>query len=159
MTKPPTITVGVVSDTHGLVRPSALAALAGVDLIVHAGDVGRPEVLEALGTIAPVHAIRGNVDWGSPWARGLPDTRVVEVGEVRLYLIHDVKALEVDPAAEGIDVVVCGHSHQPRMETEEGVLYFNPGSCGPRRFSLPIVLGRLEITGKDVAGSHRYLEV
>ncbi len=158
MTKPPTVTVGVVSDTHGLVRPQALEALAGVDLIVHAGDVGGPEVLEALGAIAPVHAIRGNVDVGSPWAEGLPDTRVVEVGEVRLYLIHDVKALEIDPAAEGVDVVVCGHSHQPRMETEDGVLYFNPGSCGPRRFSLPIVLGRLTVTGRDVAGAHRYLE-
>lgn len=154
-----TLTVGVVSDTHGLVRPQALEALTGVDLIVHAGDVGSPEVLEALGTIAPVHAIRGNVDVGVSWARVLPDTDVVEAGEVRLYLIHDVGGLPIDPAAEGVDVVVCGHSHRPRMETEDGVLYFNPGSIGPRRFKLPVALGRLEIHGRAVEGSHLYLDV
>ncbi len=135
--------IGVISDTHGLVRPAALAALAGAELIVHAGDVGGPEVLAALAAIAPVRAVRGNNDKGA-WARRLPVSDVVEVGRHTLYVIHDVKELDVDPAAAGFGAVIAGHSHRPRNERVGGVLYFNPGSAGPRRFSLPITVGRID---------------
>ena len=136
--------VGVISDTHGLLRPEALAALAGSDLIVHAGDVGAPEVLDALRRIAPVFAVRGNNDRGS-WAAALPATEVVEVDGLLLYVLHDVHELDLDPAAAGFCAVIAGHSHQPRAETRGGVLYLNPGSAGPRRFTLPIALARLDI--------------
>jgi len=135
--------IGVISDTHGLVRPEALVALAGSELIVHAGDVGGPEVLEALAKIAPVRAVRGNNDKGS-WARRLPETDRIDVGGRVLYVIHDVKELELDPAAAGIAAVIAGHSHRPRNERIGNVLYFNPGSAGPRRFSLPITVGRID---------------
>lgn len=136
--------VGVISDTHGLVRPEALRALRGSDRIVHAGDIGGPEVLAALRGIAPVTAVRGNND-REPWADRLPETRVVRVEGARLFLLHDLHALDVDPAAAGFEVVIAGHSHQPRMERRDGVLYFNPGSAGPRRFRLPLSVGRLLI--------------
>jgi putative phosphoesterase len=142
--------IGLISDTHGLVRPEAVAALAGVDHIVHAGDIGRPEVLDALEAIAPLTAIRGNVDAG-PWAHELPDVRRARLGGVELYVLHDLKTLALAPEAEGIRVVVSGHSHQPRIDARDGVLYVNPGSAGPRRFRLPVTLALLEVAGNDVS--------
>ncbi len=138
--------VGVISDTHGLVRPEALAALRGVALIVHAGDIGGPEVLTQLGAIAPVAAVRGNNDRGA-WAAALPETDVVDVGGRLLYVLHDVKTLDLDPAAAGFHAVIAGHSHKPSVQERDGVLFLNPGSAGPRRFSLPIALARLRVGG------------
>ena len=137
-------TLGVISDTHGLVRPEALAALAGVERIVHAGDIGAPAVLEALERIAPVTAVRGNNDRAA-WAAGIPDTEVVEVGGLALYVLHDLHELDLDPRAAGFAAVIAGHSHQPRVEERDGVVYLNPGSAGPRRFKLPISLARVTI--------------
>jgi putative phosphoesterase len=145
-------TVGVISDTHGLLRPEAVAALAGVERIVHAGDIGSPDVLAALGRLAPVTAVRGNNDRGD-WAAGIAATEVVEVGGVSLYVLHDLHQLDLDPRAAGFVAVIAGHSHQPRQEERDGVLYFNPGSAGPRRFRLPISLGRLTIVRGRVTGS------
>ncbi|PYM19203.1 MAG: YfcE family phosphodiesterase [Candidatus Rokuibacteriota bacterium] len=142
-------TLGVISDTHGLVRPEALAALKGVERIVHAGDIGSPDVLEALERVAPVTAVRGNNDRGG-WAKKIPETEVVEVGGVSLYLLHDLHELDVEPRAAGFAAVISGHSHQPRLEERDGVLYLNPGSAGPRRFKLPISLARLTVAGKRV---------
>lgn len=139
-------TIGVISDTHGLVRPEAIAALRGCELIVHAGDVGAPEVLAALERIAPVAAVRGNVDHGA-WARALPATRVVEVADRALYVLHDLAQLDVEPRATGIAAVIAGHSHRPRVEWRDGVLFLNPGSAGPRRFTLPVTLARLTARG------------
>lgn len=136
--------IGLISDTHGLLRPQALAALGGSDLIVHAGDVGKPEVLAGLRKLAPVVAVRGNVDT-SPWADALPQTAVAEAGAVQLYVLHDVQALDLDPAAAGFQVVVSGHSHQPGEFERDGVLYINPGSAGPRRFQLPVSVARLNL--------------
>jgi putative phosphoesterase len=136
--------VGVLSDTHGVLRPEALEALAGCDVILHAGDVGDPKILQDLVTIAPVFAVRGNVDKG-PWADALPTTEVIEVAGVRFYLLHVLEELDVDPGAAGVDVVVFGHSHRPLAEDREGVLFLNPGSAGPRRFDLPVTLARLVI--------------
>src|SRR5262245_32095685 len=150
--------VGVISDTHGLLRPEAVAALRGVDRIVHAGDIGAPEVLAALGEIAPVTAVRGNNDHGA-WAQTVPHTQVVDAGGVLIYVIHDVGELDVDPAAGGFRVVVAGHSHRPRNELRDGVLWFNPGSAGPRRFRLPIALGRLTIESGRARGEIVTLDV
>ena len=136
--------VGVISDTHGLLRPEALRELAGVELIVHAGDVGAPEVLDRLREVAPVVAVRGNND-RAPWADALPDTEVVEVEQTLLYVLHDLHELDLDPAAAGFHAVIAGHSHRPRVEERNGVLFLNPGSAGPRRFTLPIALARLSI--------------
>ena len=136
--------VGLISDTHGLLREEALRALKGSDLIIHAGDVGKPEVLTALETIAPVIAVRGNVDRGA-WAQSLPETAVAEAGSVLCYVLHDVQALDLDPAAAGFHVVVSGHSHQPSRSERSGVLYINPGSAGPRRFRLPVTVARLSL--------------
>ncbi|MCL4801587.1 MAG: YfcE family phosphodiesterase [Burkholderiales bacterium] len=149
--KPPgaTLDVGLISDTHGLLRPEAVAALRGSDRIVHAGDVGSAAVLAALAAIAPVTAVRGNVDRGE-WAAALPATATLRVGDVRIYVIHDLAGLDVDPAAAGVQAVVAGHSHRPRIASRGGVLYVNPGSAGPRRFSLPISLARLRISGSRV---------
>ncbi len=151
-------TVGVISDTHGLLRPEAVAALQGLDAIVHAGDVGSPEILPSLSALAPVTAVRGNND-RERWARTLPATAVVEIGGVRLYVLHDVKELDLDPRARGFAAVVSGHSHQPRAETRDGVLFFNPGSAGPRRFRLPVSIGRLTISNGQVSPSLMELEV
>ena len=137
-------TLGVISDTHGLVRPEALKALAGVERIVHAGDIGSPEVLAALERVAPVTAVRGNND-REAWARKIPETDVVEVGGVSLYLLHDLHELDLEPRAAGFAAVISGHSHQPKLEERDGVLYLNPGSAGPRRFKLPISLAKLTI--------------
>jgi putative phosphoesterase len=142
--------VGVVSDTHGLLRRQALTALHGASLIVHAGDVGRPEILAELEQIAPVAAVRGNVDRG-PWAEALPRTRVVETAHHLLYVLHDLAELDLDPAvagfaqAAGCAAVISGHSHRPSLTWRRGVLYLNPGSIGPRRFGLPVSLARLTL--------------
>ena len=138
------MTVGLISDTHGLIRERALAALRGSDLIVHAGDVGTGAVLEALRALAPVVAVRGNIDKGS-WASGLPATAVAEAGPARIYVLHDIHELDLDPAAAGFHMVVSGHSHQPGQTERAGVLYINPGSAGPRRFNLPLTLARLDV--------------
>ena len=143
--------VGVISDTHGLVRPEALAALAGADVILHAGDIGAPEVLERLRAIAPVVAVRGNNDHGA-WADALPETEAVQIDGASIYLLHDVNDLGLDAKAAGFAAVICGHSHQPRSERVGGVLFFNPGSAGPRRFKLPIAVGKLRIRGATVDG-------
>jgi uncharacterized protein len=140
---------GVISDTHGLLRPEAVKAIEGVDMIIHAGDIGKPEILEALRVIAPVIAVRGNNDTGD-WALTLPETEVVEVGRIALYVLHDVHALDLDPAAAGFDAVISGHSHQPAMARHRGVLFVNPGSAGPRRFKLPVSLARLSIRGETL---------
>jgi putative phosphoesterase len=143
--------LGIISDTHGLLRPEAIDALRGSDYILHAGDVGAPEILESLAQLAPFSAIRGNVDTAS-WARKLPVTEVVEAGGISIYMLHDLGQLDLKPEAAGFRVVVYGHSHQPQMEEKEGVLYFNPGSAGPRRFKLPVSVGRLRIENNEVHG-------
>jgi len=148
--------VGVISDTHGLLRPEALRALRRVSVIVHAGDIGGPEILDELNAIAPVTAVRGNNDRGA-WARSLPETALLRVGGAKLYVIHDLKALAVDPQAEGLAAVISGHSHQPLSVRRGGVLYFNPGSAGPRRFHLPVSLGMLRVSGGTVVGRLRRL--
>jgi putative phosphoesterase len=141
--------VGVISDTHGLMRPEALAALRGSERIIHAGDVGAPEVLAALRALAPVTAVRGNNDRGA-WARALGDSEAVEVAGSWLYVLHDVHALDLDPAAAGFAAVVAGHSHRPLIEERRGVLFVNPGSAGPRRFTLPVAVARLRVSGARV---------
>jgi uncharacterized protein len=139
--------IGLISDTHGLLRPQALAALKGCDSIIHAGDVGDPEILEKLREIAPVFAVRGNIDTG-PWAKALPETEVVQAGAATIYVLHDVNALDLDPLAAGFHIVVSGHSHKPSRVERGGVLFLNPGSAGPRRFSLPatVALLRLDVS-------------
>jgi putative phosphoesterase len=141
--------IGVISDTHGLLRPEALRALAGVDLIIHAGDIGKPEVLTELEKIAPVAAIKGNNDTGD-WARRLPEVRSVKLGQHKIYLIHNVNELDFDPAARNFRVVVSGHSHKPSIVEQAGVLFVNPGSPGPRRFKLPVALGKICVDGAHV---------
>jgi putative phosphoesterase len=136
--------IGLISDTHNLLRDEARQALAGVDHILHAGDVCTRAVLDSLEAIAPVSAVRGNNDHGE-WANALPETAVVPIGGVRILVVHDLATLAIDPPAAAIDVVVSGHSHRPRVEKRDGVLYVNPGSAGPRRFRLPISVGFLEI--------------
>lgn len=143
------IVLGVISDTHGLLRPEALRALRGSDRILHVGDIGAPEILDALAQIAPVNAVRGNVD-AAPWAFSLPETEVVEVAGVSIYMLHDLGQLDLKPQAAGFGVVVHGHSHQPQIEERNGVLYFNPGSAGRRRFKLPVSVGRLMIEARKV---------
>jgi len=143
------IILGVISDTHGLLRPGAVEALRGANRILHAGDVGDPEILEALTKVTPVTAVRGNVDTGL-WARALPETEVVEAGGVSIYMLHDLGRLDLKPETAGFRVIVYGHSHQPKIEEKNGVLYFNPGSAGPRRFNLPVSLGKLFIEAREV---------
>ena len=136
--------IGVISDTHGLLRPQAVAALRGSALIIHAGDVGRPEILDELRQIAPVVAVRGNVD-RDDWAERLPHSEIVEHDGVRLYVIHILEDLDLDPPTAGFHAVITGHTHRPKMTKKDGVLYFNPGSAGPRRFILPVSVGRLTV--------------
>ena len=140
----PAVRVGVVSDTHGLLRREALRALEGSDHIIHAGDIGTAAILAALREVAPVTAVRGNNDHGA-WAEALPETALVELGGARLYVIHDVAALPVDPAALRVAAVIAGHSHKPAATRRGDVLYLNPGSAGPRRFTLPIALATLTV--------------
>lgn len=141
--------VGVISDTHGLLRPEALDVLRGSDMIIHAGDVGKPEVLDRLGEVAPLHVVSGNIDKGS-WAATLPLTQLVEVDDHRFFVLHDIAQLDVDPVAAGIAAVVFGHSHRPSIETRNGVLFLNPGSAGPRRFKLPITVARVKTSGRHI---------
>lgn len=141
--------VGVISDTHGLLRPEALDVLRGSDMIIHAGDVGKPEVIDRLGEVAPLHVVYGNIDKGS-WAAALPLTQVVEVGDQRFFVLHDIAQLDVDPVAAGFAAVVFGHSHRPSIETRNGVLFLNPGSAGPRRFKLPITVARVKTAGRNI---------
>jgi uncharacterized protein len=141
--------VGLIADTHGLLRPEVLETFAGVDLIVHAGDVGREGILEALERLAPVRAVRGNVDRGV-WADRLPPNQLIEVGEISLYVHHGHEEPGLDPAAAGYDVVIKGHSHKPDVQEREGILYLNPGSAGPKRFKLPVTVMRLYLKGKSV---------
>ncbi len=136
--------IGVIADTHGLLRQEALDALSGSSLILHAGDVGKPEVLAALRQVAPVVAVRGNVDTGT-WAQSLPTTQVVEAGRAWIYVLHDLAALEIDPRAAGCSAVVFGHSHRPSIEMRNGVLFLNPGSAGPRRFRLPVSVATIRV--------------
>jgi hypothetical protein len=140
------MTVGVISDTHGLMRPQALAALQGCDLIIHAGDVGSTDVIEELSGIAPTHVVRGNVDTAG-WAADLPMTGLVEAGDHRFFVLHQISQLDFDPAGMGYAAVVYGHSHQPMIETRSGVLFLNPGSAGPRRFKLPVTVARVGVSG------------
>ena len=143
MAKSPT-RIGLISDTHGLLRKEALEALRGAELILHAGDVGKAEILETLRKLAPVVAVRGNVDT-QEWARSLPATAVAEAGAIRIYVLHDVKQLDLDPVAAGFQIVVSGHSHQPGKNERNGVWYINPGSAGPRRFQLPVTIAFLNV--------------
>jgi len=143
--------VGVISDTHGLLRPEAVAALTGSDVIIHAGDIGSLAVLEGLRSIAPVVAIRGNIDTGA-WAATLRTSEAVEVGDATLYVLHDLGELDLDPAHAGFQAVIAGHSHRPAIDRRNGALYINPGSAGPRRFSLPITVARLEVVGAEITG-------
>lgn len=141
--------IGVISDTHGLLRPEAVDALRGVEHILHAGDIGDPAILNQLRQLAPLTAIRGNIDRSGPCAN-LPETELIELGDKSIYMLHDVHDLDLNPVAAGIQVVISGHSHKPRIEHKKGVLYFNPGSAGPRRFSLPVSVGFLEIIGNAI---------
>ena len=144
-----TTVVGIISDTHGLMRPQALDALRGSDLIIHAGDVGKPAVLDALRAIAPIYAVRGNIDTGE-WALALPLRQQVTLAAHRLLVLHDISELDVDPAAAGLAAVVFGHSHMPAIEQREGVLFLNPGSAGPRRFKLPVALARIRVSRRTL---------
>jgi len=143
------VRIGLISDTHGLLRPEAVEALRGSDLIVHAGDVGDPAILAALGALAPVRAVRGNNDRG-PWAAALPAVDRIEIGGVALHVIHDVAELRLDPAA-GCRVVVAGHSHRAAHDVRDGVHFVNPGSAGPRRFRLPVSVARLSVAGAAIS--------
>jgi putative phosphoesterase len=136
--------IGLISDTHGLLRPEALTALQGSDLIIHAGDVGNPEILDQLRVVAPVVAVRGNIDKG-PWASQLPVTAIAEARSALIYVLHDIEQLDLDPAAAEFNIVVSGHSHKPSRTERAGVMYLNPGSAGPRRFQLPITVARLNL--------------
>jgi len=151
-------TIGVISDTHGLLRPQALAALAGVDAIVHAGDIGAPDVLTELARLAPVTAVRGNNDRAA-WAAGIPDATTLDVGGVRLYVLHDRHQLAIDPGAAGVAAVISGHSHRPAIEERGGVLFVNPGSAGPRRFPLPVATARVRVERGTVTGEIVLLDV
>jgi len=136
------IRVGLISDTHGLLRPAALRFLRGCDHIIHGGDIGGPQILEQLAELAPLTAVRGNNDHGD-WAASIAQSELLRLGEVCIYVVHDVQDLDIDPAGAGVQVVVCGHSHAPLVEQRNGVLFVNPGSAGPRRFTLPVAVGEL----------------
>ena len=143
--------VGVISDTHGLLRSEVLKVFSGVELILHAGDIGAAEVLEQLRSIAPVVAVRGNND-KDDWARDIPETEVTQVEAVQVYMLHDLKEIDLSPAAAGFHVVVSGHSHKPSVENRGEVLFINPGSAGPRRFKLPVSVARLVVIGASARG-------
>jgi uncharacterized protein len=152
------ILIGVISDTHGLLRPDALEALGGSEHIIHAGDVGSQEIIEELSAIAPVTAVRGNVDRGAG-SRKLPETQVLELGGTFIYVLHDLAQLDLKPKAAGFVAVISGHSHVPKQEVRDGVLYFNPGSAGPRRFKLPVSVGRLILEDGGVRGEILHLQL
>lgn len=149
--------IGIVSDTHGLLRPDALTALEGVDHIIHAGDMGSPDIVPAFSECAPVTAVRGNVDCYA-WAREFPATAAVELGGALIYVVHNIEDLDLDPRTAGVSAVVYGHSHIPKQEVRDGVLFFNPGSIGPRRFRLPVAMGYLIVDAGDIVSEIRLLE-
>lgn len=153
-----TIHVGVISDTHGLMRPQAVKAMHGSDLIIHGGDVGQPEILDTLESIAPVHTVRGNVDY-EPWTQRLPSTKVVEAGDVLIYVLHNLYNLNIDPVVSGFRMVVYGHSHRPSIEEKRSAIFLNPGSAGPRRFSLPVSVARVKVTGNEIETEIMELDV
>jgi len=153
-----TIHVGVISDTHGLMRPQAVKAMHGSDLIIHGGDVGEPEILDTLESIAPVHTVRGNVDY-EPWTQRLPRTKVVEAGDVLIYVLHNLYNLNIDPVVSGFRMVVYGHSHRPSIEEKRSIIFLNPGSAGPRRFSLPVSVARVKVTGNEIETEIMELDV
>jgi putative phosphoesterase len=142
-----TISVGVISDTHGVLRPQAVAALRDCAMIMHAGDIGKPDVISGLRVLAPTIAVRGNIDTGE-WAKHLPMTERIEVGDVSLFMLHQISQLDFDPAAAATAAIVFGHSHRPSIETRDGVLFLNPGSAGPRRFRLPVTVARITVSGR-----------
>jgi len=144
-------TIGVISDTHGLLRPEALQALKGSEIIIHAGDIGTTQVIDELSSIAPVYAVRGNVDTASCFSK-FPDTEYVRHADINLYVLHNIDDLDLDPLSADIAVVIYGHSHQPLMEKQHNILYFNPGSAGPKRFRLPVAVGRLKIGPGGIEG-------
>lgn len=148
--------VGVISDTHGLLRPEAIAALQGSDYIIHAGDIEGPAIMDRLREIAPVTAVRGNVDYG-PWAEQIPETNVLEVEGVSIYVLHVLDRLDLKPESAGFAAVIYGHSHVPQQEVKNAVLYFNPGSAGPRRFKLPVTLGKLSVQHREIEAGILYL--
>jgi putative phosphoesterase len=150
--------IGIISDTHGLLRPEAIAVLRGSDYIIHAGDVGDPAILDTLTEVAPVTAIRGNVDHGD-WAAKLPATDVLEVGGISIYILHNLADLDLKPEAAGFAAVISGHTHKPKQEKRNGVLYFNPGSAGPRRFNLPVSVGKLIVLDGQIRGEIVILDV
>jgi putative phosphoesterase len=152
------IVIGVIADTHGLLRPEALAALQGSNYIIHAGDIGEPEILARLAEIAPVTAIRGNVD-RETWARKIPETNVFEVGSVSIYILHNLATLDLKPEAAGFSAVIYGHTHTPKQEIKNKVLYFNPGAAGPRRFKLPISVGKLIIEKGNIQATITTLDI
>lgn len=158
MTEPLRLRIGVVSDTHSLLRPEALAFLQGCDHIIHAGDICGPEVLQELSRIAPVTAVRGNNDGGA-WADSLHEFELIQLGELHAYVLHDLATLDLDPKAAGVNAVIFGHSHQPLIEDRDGVLYMNPGSAGPRRFRLPVSIGELIVEGSVIRPRVQELEV
>jgi len=141
--------IGLISDTHGLLRPEAVSFLRGSDLIIHGGDIGHAKVLVELASLAPVTAVRGNNDYG-PWAEKVAETEVLQVGEIFIFVLHNIAELHLDPVAAGFQVVVSGHSHKPSVEERDGVLYVNPGSSGPRRFKLPVAVAELVVVGSSV---------
>ena len=151
MDLPRALVIGVISDTHGLLRPEAVDALRGCGLILHAGDIGKPEVLEGLRHIAPLVAVRGNVDRGG-WAAVLPEQEMIETGGLTLYLLHRIEELDLDPVSAGVAAVISGHSHVPQIVWKDGILYFNPGSAGPKRWNLPVSVGLLSLNGGRVEG-------
>ncbi|MES3020331.1 MAG: metallophosphoesterase family protein [Pseudomonadota bacterium] len=152
------IRIGIISDTHGLLRPEATAALQGSDYLIHAGDICDPAILEQLRAIAPLTVVRGNNDKGA-WADSINETEFLRVGEIFIYVIHDIAQLAIDPAAAGVHAVVAGHSHKPRVDERDGVLFVNPGSAGPRRFSLPISVAEIIVDGASLAARIVALEV
>ena len=156
MANPSSLTVGLISDTHGLLRPQAVEALRGVHRIIHAGDIGGEEILAALRAIAPVDAVRGNNDRG-PWAARIPVELTLEVGGVAVHVLHDLKELELDPVEAGVNVVIAGHSHKPDVREQDGVLYVNPGSAGPRRFRLPVAVAHLHIASGSATAQISYI--
>jgi hypothetical protein len=144
------VRIGLISDTHGLLRPEAVSFLRGCDHIVHGGDIGHAEILTQLSALAPVTAVRGNNDNG-PWAERLSQTQFVQIGEIFVYALHDIAQLDIEPGGAGVHVVVSGHSHKASVEHRDGVLYVNPGSAGPRRFRLPISVAELVVEGSAVS--------